>query len=289
MGESHPWRHSGTKRLVGCTRHRLSLLEETLHLRNRRGVLGMTVCGRSARLILFLGAAAALAGCLKLPQQERTDAPKLLQRAALAGGNVVVVPPQGYCIQPATLREKPKGGFALLASCESISGYSSGYKVAPLVMTVSAVARSEPGPEPQGDEIARALAGHKVIQQLHGDGLTAVQVIAQKSLTEADDPQHWRGVMVVNQTTVGLAVYGPKGSEATREKGLNMMIWLAEQIRDSSPKPAVGLPPLPGVARGVIRPVARPGGPVPDAPRGAPVSQRPVEPRRKTFFSRIFG
>ncbi|WP_160973295.1 hypothetical protein [Thalassovita mangrovi] len=231
----------------------------------------------------------SLSGCLSLSGfgGEEDEAPDLgLHRAELAGGDVVVVAPQGYCIQRETLRSGATGGFALLASCETLTGYISGYDVEPVVMTIAAVPRHSEAPEPDAEEIAAALGDRKLLRRIHGDGLTIVQVEAPEGLTPEDDPRHWRAMMVLNGKMVGLAVYGPKGSAVTGEKGLTMLSWQAEQLREESPQmqpvygpPAGAVPviaaavePLPAVDPAIdavpdpaadplaaIRPVARPG------------------------------
>ncbi len=227
----------------------------------------------------------SLSGCLSLSGfgGEEDEAPDLgLHRAELAGGDVVVVAPQGYCIQRETLRSGATGGFALLASCETLTGYISGYDVEPAVMTIAAVPRHSEAPEPDAEEIAASLGDRKLLRRIHGDGLTIVQVEAPEGLTPEDDPRHWRAMMVLNGKMVGLAVYGPKGSAVTGEKGLTMLSWQAEQLREESPQmqPVYGPPagvvpviaaavePLPAVDTGpdpaadplaAIRPVARPG------------------------------
>lgn len=208
---------------------------------------------------LYAGVAVlSLSGCLSLDPGAATEeaVPDFgLHRAELAGGDVVVVPPQGYCIQRETLRSRESGGFALLASCESLTGYVSGYDVEPMVMTVTAVPRRTDAPEPDAEEIAAALGEHKVLRRVHGDGLTVVQVQAPEGLTPRDDPRHWRAIMVLNGRMVGLALYGPRGSAATGEKGLTVLISQAESLREESPQ---NQPIHAEMVAAQVRPVARP-------------------------------
>ena len=221
-------------------------------------------------LVLLL----SLSGCLKLDglRDDNEAEPDFgLHRAELAEGAVVVVPPQGYCIQRETLRDGGAGGFALLASCESLTGYISGYDVEPMVMTVTAVPRRSDAPEPDAEEIAAALGDRKVLRRMHGDGLTIVQVMAPEGLTSEDDPRHWRAMMVLNGKMVGLALYGPRGGAVSGEKGLTMLGSQAESLREESPQMARVDGPV-GIS--AVRPIARPGSgaakpalrPAPDGP-----------------------
>lgn len=212
----------------------------------------------------------ALTGCLATPlgQGQADLGEAVMQRALLADGEVVVVPPQGYCIQRDSLKTSRRGGFALVASCAQLTGFMAGYTVAPVVMTVTAVERETDGPEPSGAEIAAALQGQQVLRQLHGDGLTVVQVTSDTPISAESDVTHWRGVMVVNGYTVGLALYGAKGSAEAGDRGLTQLMWLAEQLRSESPTReravaafAVSEVPLGAVASdqgGPVRPKARP-------------------------------
>ncbi|MBR9652399.1 hypothetical protein [Thalassovita aquimarina] len=205
---------------------------------------------KSALRVIALGVSLlSLSGCLSiagLPDNAEEEPDLGLHRAELAGGDVVVVPPQGYCIEKETLRIRATGGFALLASCETLTGYVSGYDVEPLVLTVTAVPRQSEAPEPDAEEIAAALGDRTVLRRVHGDGLTIVQVMASEGLTPQDDPRHWRAMMVLNGKMVGLALYGPRGSAVTAEKGLTMLNWQAERLREESPQMPHAYGPLAG-------------------------------------------
>lgn len=259
------------------------------------------------RIVPALGLSFLVSGCLSVGPVEQGPRDNVLDRAALAGGEVIVAAPQGYCIQKDSLKARKSGGFALLASCEQLTGFVSGYQVEPVVMTVSALPRVGDAPEPSASEIAVALGDRRVLRRLHGDGLTVVQVQDPEALSAESDPLHWRGIMVINGHIVGLALYGAKGSAATGEKGLTQLMWLAERIREESPLrarrvsaqaplgEAVTLAALPQgaeqpgrrTANGVLRPVARPvdrsGTPA------TTVSQKETKKKANSILSNIFG
>lgn len=255
------------------------------------------------RIVPALGLSFVVSGCLSVGPAEQGPRDNVLDRAALAGGEVIVAAPQGYCIQKDSLKARKTGGFALLASCEQLTGFVSGYQVEPVVMTVSALPREGDAPEPSASEIAVALGDRKVLRRLHGDGLTVVQVQDLEALSAESDPLHWRGIMVINGHIVGLALYGAKDSAATGEKGLTQLMWLAERIREESPLRArvvsvqapqsetVTLAALPQdaeqpgrrTASGVLRPVARPG------TTSVIVSQKATKKKANSILSNIFG
>ncbi|SEQ15442.1 hypothetical protein [Thalassovita taeanensis] len=194
---------------------------------------------RVSRLVLGVAFSAALSGCLAnedgMSFAQHPDELTVLHRAPLASGAVVVVPPTGYCIEKKSLREKPGGGFALMAACAELTGQVSGVLVEPAILTVAVVDRASTTSQPNVEEIAAALGDRKVLQRINGDGLAVVQVVATEALSQTGDPRHWRGMMIINGKMVGLALYGAKNSAVTGEPGLVLLMQLAEQIRANSP------------------------------------------------------
>lgn len=222
--------------------------------------------GRGLRCGLGVLGTVLLGGCLATPlEQGQADLGEpVLQQASLVAGAVTVSAPQGYCIQRDSLQSGQRGGFALIASCSQLTGFASGYQVPPVVMTVTAVPHEGESVEPSGAEVAAALQGQQVLRHMNGDGLTLVQVKSPTPMIPESDVTHWRGIMVVNDYTVGLALYGAKGSADAGSRGQTQLMWLAERLRSQSPEGAVavaGSGALSGGAstKAVLRPVARPG------------------------------
>ncbi|MCF3594924.1 hypothetical protein LZG00_13035 [Rhodobacteraceae bacterium LMO-12] len=178
--------------------------------------------------------AAGGAGSARAKPQKPKVTP--LRQAELAGGKVVVQGPRGYCVDPATLRRGFAGGFALIASCNSLTGEFSGADVEPVVMTVqvqSGLARKE---APTASAMASALAPERALERVDGDALSLVHMAGggDKGLPTSD-PKYWRGAMVINGYLVGLAVYAPKGSALAGKGGKRLIVDLAENLREASP------------------------------------------------------
>lgn len=214
--------------------------------------------GRIARPALLLGRTLALtftmtlplAGCLSMPESGKmgllsngagdsaSAAVPALRRAALVQGDVVVVPPAGYCIDGDSIRDGVGGGaFALIAACQSLTGKLGGVAAEPAIITVSVSNRKRGGlDQPGADEMARAIGGARVMERINGDGLTLVHLADGGDVqVPGGDARHWRGVMVVNARVVGLALYGPKGSTVAGPTGKFLMIGMAEGILGASP------------------------------------------------------
>ncbi|MGR3323495.1 MAG: hypothetical protein ACU0DK_16370 [Pseudooceanicola sp.] len=194
--------------------------------------------------------AALLAGCLEMPETSgggpedglfaivstvSRPVGDPIPQAPIAGGNLLVKGPVGYCVDRKSLRNRASGGFALLASCHVMTGGKSGPNVPPVVMTVSAT-RPEPG-TPLSDRaaLAAAFAPALVLSQSDVKGLRLVHLGAggDEAMRDAD-PRHWRGVMALNGYLVGLAVYGPEDSFSARAGGSAVLVELAEALREAA-------------------------------------------------------
>lgn len=184
---------------------------------------------------LLLLAALSLAGCLEVP----AGPSQALSTVAFHDGDVVVEGPRGYCVDRASLKRGTAGSFALLASCESLTG-KAGVFVEPVVMTVSVLPRSGTVQQPDAQAMARALAPAEVRNAENGEGLSLVQVMqGGENVLPGGDPVHWRAGMVINGHLVGLAIYGPKGRAAAGPEGRRMLRDLAERLRKASPEQVV--------------------------------------------------
>ena len=230
-----------------------------------------------ARALAALGALAVLSGCMNgvpglVPggptAGEAGRAVPVTRRASLGDGAVIVAPPSGYCIDESSIRDRSGGGFALIASCESLTGRMGGVAVEPAVITVTVSAARAGRDQPEAALLAQALPDGAPLRETNGDGLTVVQVRGEAGALPGarGDLRHWRGAMVLNDRLVGLAVYGAEGSDIAGARGERLLVEMAEQIRENSPLrlPRAEAPPA--------AQVAQPGQSAPDAPS----TQRPL-------------
>lgn len=177
----------------------------------------------------------------------------VLRKASLMAGDVVVRGPEGYCIDRRSLRLKRDGGFALLASCEALSGVR-GEAVEPVLMTVSVLPGAPGVARPGAGEIAALMAPAEVLAAHEDVGLALVHFASggERALP-GGDARHWRGGMVVNGHLVGLALYARKGAKMAGTQGRGLLIDLARGIRRASPRQPIAAP--------VVAPAARPARP----------------------------
>ena len=191
------------------------------------------------RPVLVICASVVVSGCL---DGSGAAGVPVARRAALAGGAVVVVPPAGYCLDRSSIADRPGGSFALIASCESLTGRPGG-GAEPAVITVSISPPQEGREQPEAAALAGALGRGAALSEVNGDGLIVVQVKGAGALPrQRGDTRHWRGAMVVNNRLVGLALYGAPGSDLSGDNGERLLVALAEAIRENSPFRQPALP-----------------------------------------------
>lgn len=194
----------------------------------------------------------ALGGCLAVPQDGSGEADLFgvistvsrpvgepLPQAPIAGGDILVRGPEGYCVEGRSLRNRADGGFALLASCFVMSGGKDGSPVAPVVMTVSASEIDAASGVPDPRQLAGAFAPARVLAATRVKGVSVVHLATggEKAVPRAD-PRHWRGAMELNGHLVLLALYSPAGSQAAERGGSALLVELAQTLRAARPRPA---------------------------------------------------
>lgn len=170
-----------------------------------------------------------------------------LPKAPLAGGNLVVRGPDGYCVDGTSLNNRASGGFALIASCQVLSGGDEGARVGIAVMTVSAVPAVEGDKLPDADAFGAAFAPTRVLWTGERQGVRLVHLAAGgDALFDEADPRYWRGLIALNGHVISLAAYGPEGSAAASSSGGRLLIDLAAAMRAASPNlPARQAPAVP--------------------------------------------
>lgn len=164
------------------------------------------------------------------------------RRAQLAGGDVVVSTPAGYCIDRSVLRAGPTDGFALLASCRILSAGALGSAVAPGIMTVS-VGPMESGLTLPTPEELGAQVDAQVLRSRLSSTFTLVHLERGGArVLDGGDDRHWRGAMVLNDHLIGLALYAPQDSALAGPAGADLLQDLVAAMQRDSRKAVVTAP-----------------------------------------------
>ena len=163
-----------------------------------------------------------------------TGAPdKPLRQTALAGGAVQVVPPQGYCIDPKSLKRR----FALMARCDAL-GLPDVVTAAPRgILTLALIEAEAEAPLPTPQQVAEAT-GLSQLQEA-GSIKGATIFVAQGSVpAEGMSPRHWRGMARIGGHVASVTLYGAPQSRAISEEGRALVADLIQQSRSKSAKAA---------------------------------------------------
>jgi hypothetical protein len=177
--------------------------------------------------------ALCLSGCLQLGGG--TSPVPVLREAELAGGNVVLRPPSGYCVDAGSVVNRAQGGFALIGSCATLTGEASGVFVEPAIITISASPIGEGGVSTDSRDFQQALGRGRILRAINREGLALLQVEGGSTVPPKADPRHWRGLMTVGDTVLGLALYGAPDSAMVSDRGMRFMLDLVDAIRRDSP------------------------------------------------------
>lgn len=175
-----------------------------------------------------------------VPALAAKSAPKPLSKVHFAGGDVVVSGPEGYCLDPKTIQNRSERGFALIASCNILSGGRLGPQVPAIMVSVTIGPRGSSDDVPRAADIARTT-GARLVTEQNRDGLVLAQVEGGgDALADSRDPRQWRGAFALNGRLVGLALYVPRGSSFADAEGAAFLaatkaLIVAQSARPNAP------------------------------------------------------
>tara|TARA_B110000879_G_scaffold209020_1_gene295797 strand:- start:437 stop:994 length:558 start_codon:yes stop_codon:yes gene_type:complete len=155
-----------------------------------------------------------------------------LTQALMMRGNVTLVPPTGYCVDPENLSQS----FALMARCDNMGAATGGEGSPAGVLTVS-LARNGLNPKiPTAEEVA-AAAGVSAPEKARQTDTSVI--FRTKGTAPSSDlsPTHWRSVSKVGKFTMGASLFGPEGRRAITDEGATL---LEEMIKRTTDKTNTG-------------------------------------------------
>lgn len=225
---------------------------------------------RAMRFVMALGVAAVLAGCdgglpdsgpnspkasgtgglvnsLMLGAQDKSGPGKTklpLARVRLAGGDVVVVGPDGYCLDPVTVENSAARGFALIASCHILSDGKFGASVEPILVTVTVGPKSNVEDIPTPKQLSFAANAPLIGGETRDGFVVASLGSGGDAVLDGGDTRYWRGAFLQGDRMVGLALYAPKGSAYAGSQGGGFLRKVHGKIVSQSPGGADPAPKL---------------------------------------------
>lgn len=191
--------------------------------------------GICKKTLLGLTALIALSACSELPSlgtvkeaivKPAVKGAKPLSQAQMVQGEVTLVPPSGYCIDPSSLTQQ----FALMARCDALGG-TDGALDAPLGLLTVSIAKSKREPLAAAN-IARAN-GTQVIETIDLENVAVVSLKTETPPVGLSE-KHLRGAAKINGYDLSLALFSPSQSEAQGSRGPQMLQSLVQASRDAS-------------------------------------------------------
>lgn len=192
-----------------------------------------------SRASAILLAASGLAGCdpaTGLPFAAELDARSddgraRMAQTTLAGGDITITAPDGYCIDRRSLRRAGQNGFVVMARCDTLGvrGFFGGYDLAVITVTAGPTDSTITAPTPA--EVARSVGTGKVLAERNREGLAMVRLDKGSEAFDGVSDTHWRGGFVLNSHLIGLGLYAPATSGALGNGGAALLNELAERSR----------------------------------------------------------
>jgi len=160
----------------------------------------------------------ALTGCeeLDLAQGAGGEGAKAVTQASLARGQVRVAAPDGYCIDPRSLRTR----FALLGRCDTL-GVRGFYNDRDLAIITASTLTVDAGTA--SPDAAALSAQGEVIRTEERGGLPLVQLRDGDTRIDGVSDTYWRTAIVLNDQLVSFVLYAPPDSPALGRDGARLL------------------------------------------------------------------
>jgi len=183
--------------------------------------------------------AVALAGCDAATGLAPAAASRQMTEVDMAGGQVTLATPTGYCIDPRSVRKSPKAGFALVARCDTLDarGFSAARELALITVTTGPLAAG--ARSPSMEDLTRAVAPARILERTTRNGLPMVRLETDNGSVGDVSPQHWRTAFALNGQMLGLALYAPETSGAMDAEGPAVLSDMVYRTRRASARPTV--------------------------------------------------
>lgn len=153
---------------------------------------------------------------------------------ALAGGAVTLAAPSGYCFDRRSVKRTPRGGFAVLARCDTLGAQGSfaGYDLA--LITVAVMPRAAEARAPDPAAVARTAGNVKVLDRRSAGPVALVRLADGPHEMAGVARVHWRAAFAAPGHLVGLGLYAPEGSSVLGAQGRLLLQEMAEKTLAAS-------------------------------------------------------
>lgn len=152
----------------------------------------------------------------------------------LAGGEILLAAPDGYCIDRRSVRFGRKAGFAIMARCDTLGvrGFFGAYDLA--IITIATQPFHDGATLPTPAQVAGSAGVSRVLANSSRNGLSLVRLGGGPAPVEGVSDVYWRGAFVVNGHLVGVSLYAPENSPVLRDEGAELLRDMAYRTGQAS-------------------------------------------------------
>lgn len=191
-----------------------------------------------AALILTL---TLLAGCMTSPQVTR-----------VAGGNVTIAGPQGYCVNRNAVQNEADSGVVMMASCAALSKSGTApHPVAPAVLVASVSSPEGAVPIAQSlpqltrffrSDLGRASLSKsgkantvRLLDISSVDGMLILHARDRSpGLAESLQDEYWRALFDLDGRTISATVYSTHSRPISSDSGQQLLLHFVQQIKSAN-------------------------------------------------------
>lgn len=197
-----------------------------------------------------------LGACGQLPEllEGQGDDRPPLRNVTLARGKVFLIPPEGFCIDRQTLKDR----FALMARCAVMGGKASGSTATYALITASIT------DAPRDGAIKLAATGERAQAETRAGALQMAAVTGDPP-SDKFATRYWRGAGPVGPYVLGLTVYAPEDNPAPDSVSKTLLAETFSRTEAQTVARMATIAPTPATAprnagSGDTKPKKRPGG-----------------------------
>lgn len=169
-----------------------------------------------------------------LPFLQSGNVAQQMTQTPLAGGDIVVSTPPGYCIDASSVKKSQSAGFAMIARCDTLGGRGFAASRDLVLITVTTAPRDN-GQAPTIEGLIASAAPKTVVGQVASDTFPLVRLSTDQIVSTGISREHWRGAFLLNGQLVGLALYTPDQDDMSDEEEARLLQDLANRIQKYSP------------------------------------------------------
>ncbi|WP_425040383.1 hypothetical protein [Primorskyibacter sp. S187A] len=154
---------------------------------------------------------------------------KALSEAKLSAGAVTLRGPEGWCIEPRSLRNSARDSFALLAGCHELTGGRVGQPMPRGYISVS-IGAAQISPAAADALLADITSAESPTSSSLQDGIALAQLPHDGS---EDAAPVWRAVSALGQRPSLVTVYALEDSLLSGDTGRRLATEISESLRSS--------------------------------------------------------